>query len=108
MSTKLAAAALVLTGCATIFAGNTAAIQIRSNPGAPIMVDGAPAGQSPGVVLVSANQPHQIVVGDHACTLLPQIGVLWVVLDVVLGLVPVVVDAITGAWVTVNGDQCYI
>ena len=97
---------LLLSGCATLFSGNTATISVTALPGAPVTVDGAPAGKSPTTIVVSNHSDHTIVVGDQSCRVSANVGGGWVILDILAGLVPIVIDAVTGDWQTVDASTC--
>jgi hypothetical protein len=105
---RLLPALALLSGCATLFADDVTRIQISASPGAPVSVDGAPAGHSPTVVEVSTHVDHVVVVGDRSCRLFASVGGVWVVLDIVAGVWPLVVDLVTEDWKTVQSDGCQI
>jgi len=106
--------AMLSTGCATLFAPKTKTIAIESDPPqADILVDGAPVGQTPAQIPLSNSKPHAISIqkaGYHAagCQLVTSIGGGWVVLDVVTGLVPAIVDAATASWNRLDKTQCRV
>lgn len=107
MRNLLPLAALVgLSGCATLFNGNSATIAISANPGAPVIVDGAPAGRSPTSIVVDNHKSHVVTVGDQSCRITASVGGGWVVLDIITGLVPVIIDAVTGDWQSVDTSTC--
>ena len=105
---KYFALAALLSGCATLFSGNTATIQVSASPGQPVTIDGAPAGTSPTTLVVSTHTDHVVVVGDASCHLVSTVGAGWVVLDILTGAVPLIVDAITGEWRSLDDKQCAI
>jgi hypothetical protein len=107
----VAAALAVSTGCATVITSSTVGVTIGSRPGAKVYVDGALAGTEPLELELANHRPHVIVVGDPAhplarCSLEPALGVGWVVIDLVLMLWPVLVDAVTGDWKTLDLGDC--
>ncbi len=112
----LLAAGLVATGpgCATVLAQKTKTISVQSNPpGATVFLDGNPVGVTPGAVQVLNKSTHQIrfqLAGhqDGGCTLTSTVGAGWVILDVLflLALVPIIVDAVTGDWGSVDQVEC--
>ena len=96
--------AIVLSSCATIFKGEFDNIQTSSEPpGAKVYVNDTFYGNTPIWLKLKSKGEYKIefrmdgykpitrIVSNH-------IGVGWVILDVLAGLVPVVVDAMTGAW----------
>jgi len=106
--------AMASTGCATLFASKAKTISIESDPPqADIVVDGAPVGQTPARIPLSNSRPHVISIqktGYHAagCQLLTSTGGGWVVLDVVTGIVPAIVDAVTASWNTLDRTECRV
>lgn len=103
-------AAVVLFGCATILAGKgPVEIPTASTPtGADVYLDGNRLGTTPMNVKVERKKAQTLVFKkagfkDTSCILEKSTGAGWVILDVVFGLVPVVVDAVTGDWTSVKG-----
>ena len=101
--------AVASAGCATVFNSKMGSVMVQSRtPGAQVLVDGMMAGQTPMVVPVTTDHPHTITVngqgGQFTCVTQTSIGVVWIVLDVVFGFFPLVVDAVTGAWADASGD----
>ncbi len=95
-----------LSGCGTLFSSDTTTIAVRGQPGAVIMVDGAPSGRSPGDVVVNSHKDHTIVVGDQSCRMVASVGGAYVILDILFMLAPLIVDAVTGDWATVDETAC--
>jgi len=99
-------------GCATILAPKTTQVSFDSAPpGADVYVDGARVGSTPTVAGLSNSAPHVAKVQkagykESSCHFAPSVGVGWLVLDVVLGVVPVIVDAATGSWYSVTPTTC--
>jgi hypothetical protein len=106
-STRLAfitALSLATTGCATLFASSAAPVTVMSQqPGVPITVDGMPAGQAPTSIMVNNHMDHVISSPNASCRVTSDVRPLWIVLDVLAGFVPLVVDAVTSDWKEVNG-----
>ena len=95
----------VFCGCAVVFKGDSSRIGLNSNPsGAIVYANGSEVCSStPCSIKLKSNQNWNLIfkkAGYKDKTLLVnnQIGGLWVVLDVVFGLVPLIIDAATGAW----------
>jgi hypothetical protein len=104
-STLLIASLFLLTSsCATIFKGNSSKINFNSNPqGAQIYVNGNYMGDTPILLKLESKQTYNIEFKKEgyktkAFNITNHVGVGWIVLDVIFGLVPVVVDAATGSW----------
>jgi len=96
--------ALLLTGCGALFNGGPQMVQFTSRPdGAEVWVDGTPRGRTPISLGLSKNQNHTVVFrlaghGDFGAEITRQISAGYVVLDVLGGVVPVLIDAATGSW----------
>lgn len=99
---------LVLTGCATIFTGGRGKFQATSSPqGADVFVNGEKMGQTPLTLRLKTKGEYKIVIRkegykEQSFRITNKVGVGWVILDVLMGLVPVIVDAATGSWYTFN------
>lgn len=95
---------LFLTNCATVFKGTTTDVNFRSDPtGAEVYVNGNEMGNTPVELKLESKKIYHIEFKKEGYesktyTITNHIGVNWVILDVLLGLVPVIVDAATGSW----------
>jgi hypothetical protein len=103
---------ILLTGCAAIFGSKEKEFDLRSTPSdAEVFLNGNRMGTTPVTVKLS-NQAEQTFVfrkegyKDATCTLVKGTGAGWVILDILGGLVPVVVDAATGSWSQTKGNSC--
>ena len=103
---------LSLSGCATVFRGEHRRLDLGSEPdGAGVYINGQYFGKTPLKLELRPNQPYTIEFKKDGYEtevrqIKNEIGVGWVVLDVVCGVIPVLVDALTGAWY--NLDQKYV
>lgn len=57
------------------------------------------------------HQSHRVVFqkegyDDAVCELTASVGTVWVILDVLGGLVPVIIDAATGEWKSLDQGVC--
>lgn len=108
----LGALLLALSGCATVFRGEHRNLNIASEPdGALVFINGMYYGRTPLRLELRPNQPYTIEFRKEGFEtevrhIKNEIGVGWVVLDVVCGVIPVLVDALTGAWYDL--DQKYV
>jgi hypothetical protein len=109
----LAAALLMLnTGCAAVLGSKEKSFDLSSTPdGAEVYLDGNRIGTTPAKVKLSNQKEHTFVFKkeghkDASCTPTRSTGGGWVVLDVLMGLVPVIVDAATGSWSQTKGKSC--
>jgi hypothetical protein len=108
--------ALVLVatvGCGTVMGPRPAAVTLTSVPaGAEVVVDGARAGVTPTVVHVDPARPHQIrfeLAGKTAeCDIASGVIGKWIALDIMFGVLPLLVDAATGAWRNTSDDACEV
>ena len=110
----LAVVALLITGCATLFNSGMKTVAMSSNPaGSEVWIDGALRGTTPVSLDLNNHQSHTVVFRraghqEVTCQLTSSVGVGWVVLDVLGGLVPVIVDAATGKWKSLTQDVCNV
>ncbi|MCJ7579297.1 MAG: PEGA domain-containing protein [Candidatus Aminicenantes bacterium] len=102
----------MLSNCATIFKGEFRDVSINSEPGdAQVYINGEFQGRTPLKLELRPDEPLTIEFRREGYKtevrrITNKIGVGWIVLDVVAGLVPVLVDALTGAWY--EFDQRYV
>jgi PEGA domain-containing protein len=103
---------MLLTGCAAIFGSKQKTFDLRSDPGsAEVFLDGARLGTTPFKVQLSNMKEHTFVFRKEGykevtCTLTKQTGGGWVVADILLGIVPIIIDAATSSWSQTKGDSC--
>jgi hypothetical protein len=100
------------SGCAAVFGAKQKDFALQSNPpGADVFVDGNRIGTTPAKVKLSNQKEHTFVFRkegykDASCTLVRGTDAGWVVLDILAGLVPVIVDAASGSWSQTKGSSC--
>lgn len=98
----------ILSGCAAVFTGGRGKVNATSNPaGAEVWVNGEKMGQTPVTLRLKTKGEYQVVIKkegykEQTFKLTNKVGAGWIILDVVLGLVPVIVDAATKSWYTFN------
>jgi len=91
-------------GCGAVLKGTKEGVHFTSDPsGAKVVVNGVERGTTPLKLYLTSKETYTVtfrregyedktvVIENHT-----QVG--WIILDVVFGLVPVVVDAATGGW----------
>ncbi len=106
--------ALLSSGCATIFGSHKAEMDFTSDPGgAEVLIDGQSIGHTPLKVELSNHKPLLVTFRkagyqDTMCRLDTKVGAGWVVLDVLGGLIPVVVDVATGNWAQLPDHDCHV
>ena len=96
--------ALSLTGCATLLKGNTQEVAFASDPAkAQVYINGSYFGDTPFTMELYSSNSHTVEFrksGYQSKSFLinSELGLGWVILDVISGFYPVVIDAITGDW----------
>jgi len=104
----LATAIFTFNGCATLFKGSTEAISYSSDPpGAEVYVNGQLMGTTPFQLQMKSNQTYTIEFRkdgyqNRTVVLNNSVGGGWIVLDVLGGLIPVIIDAATGDWYSLD------
>ena len=105
-------AALIFTSaCGALFNSGPARVAFNSNPaGAEVWIDGAMRGTTPFNLDLAKNRSYSVVMkkpgfNDATFNLERKVGTTWVILDVLGGVLPVVVDAATGSWYTLSTDN---
>lgn len=107
----LAVASLILIGCATIFKGSTDDVNFSSDPtGAKVYVNGNLLGTTPFQIELKSNKTYTIEFkkdGYETKTVVlnNSIGAGWIILDVLGGLIPVIIDAATGNWYSLDQEH---
>ena len=100
-----------LAGCATLFNEKQPSIGIESDPdGADVYVDGNYVGTTPVSIKLSVRNKYTIVFRkagyeDHTYELSNFVGTGWIVLGVLGGLIPIIVDAATGDWYELSEEN---
>jgi hypothetical protein len=95
---------LFMTGCATLFKGNTERVNMQASPvQADVYINGQFMGKTPLQLKLQSKKEYAIEFRaegyqPRVYNISNKVGAGWVILDVILGLVPVIVDAVTGAW----------
>jgi hypothetical protein len=95
---------LSLSGCATLFKGTAEKVNMESSPvRADVYVNGQFMGKTPMQLNLAVKRSYAIEFRAEGYQprvyhINNRVGAGWVILDVLLGLVPVIVDAATGSW----------
>jgi hypothetical protein len=104
----------LIAGCGALFNGATTPVSMNSNPiGAQVLLDGDPVGATPVTIDISVKEEHRVVFrmdgyGDVTCILNRSVGGGWVILDILGGLFPIIIDAATGSWYELSEDTCNV
>jgi hypothetical protein len=100
----LVCVAIVLSSCATLFNEKTPAVSFMSSPSAAqVYVNGAQMGETPCTIKLETNKEYTIEFRKEGYPtktyfLTNEIGPVWIILDILGGLIPIIVDAATGDW----------
>jgi hypothetical protein len=99
---------LVFSSCATLLKGTNQLVTFGSDPqNAEVWVNGAKLGETPLSIMLETKKTYTIEFKKEGFrpttkTITNHVGAGWIVLDVICGLVPVIVDASTGAWYSLD------
>lgn len=100
-----------LSGCATILTSKQTDVRFSAEPsGASVYVNGSLMGKTPLQLKLEKNKDYVIEFREEGYQsktvfLNKGLGAGWLILDVVFGLVPVIVDAVTGDWNFLTADN---
>jgi hypothetical protein len=110
----LAASTLFLsTGCATILKGSHETVDITSDPsGARVQINGIDVGTTPVSAKVDGTENQLIQVrkegfDSRSMLISSSVGAGWVIVDVICGVWPIVIDAITGDWKSLDRNDAH-
>jgi len=99
---------VLMVNCAAILSGGRGKVKATSNPdGAEVYVNGEKMGQTPVTLRLKTKGEYSIEIKkdgykSQTFKVTNKVGAGWIVLDVIFGLVPVIVDAATGSWYVFN------
>jgi hypothetical protein len=100
----------IINGCATLFAPSTYPLAISSDPReADVYVNGFKMGVTPVELSLKPDKSYSIEFRKEGFQTITRVvntkvGAGWVVLDVLGGIIPVLIDASTGAWHQLDQD----
>lgn len=98
-------------GCATLFKGSTDNVNFTSDPtSASVYVNGMNMGKAPLSLELKSNKTYNIefrLEGHETKNVIlnNSIGGGWIVLDVLFGIFPVIIDAATGNWYSLDQEH---
>lgn len=111
-SLSLFAALVLLSNCATLFKNSAPPeVSLSSNPdNAKVYVNGVYMGSTPLKLSLVADKTYDVRFEKNGFPPIHRqigktIGAKWIILDVVGGGVPLIVDAITGKWYDLDQEQ---
>lgn len=110
MKTKIFAIVMLLSGCGTLFNEDNTEVTLSAPEGVTLTVDGMPT--PAGKTLLSNKRSHVVTATNAdgtlrgSCTIDTTVRGHYIVGDIFLGLVPVIVDAVTGGWYDLDKTSC--
>jgi len=105
---------LTVTACGTLFNQKLKNVDMNSEPSeAEVWVDGSRMGVTPISLELDNQESHTVVFRkdgfeEVTCELKSSAKGGWIVLDILGGLIPVIVDAATGNWKGISQDVCSV
>lgn len=108
---QLILAAALFTSCATIFKGDKQAVSFKSEPSnATVIINGQERGATPLTLKLTTKETYRVRfvkdgVSSPEYLIDHSISGGYVVLDVLGGVIPVLVDAVTGAWFNLDTNE---
>jgi hypothetical protein len=100
-----------LSACGALFNGGPADVTVNSNPaGAEVWVDGTNRGVTPATLQLSKGQSHTVTLRragyqEKTVVIDRKLSSTYLILDILGGLLPVVIDAATGSWYVLGTDE---
>lgn len=107
----IAIMSLLFVSCATLFKGSTDDVSFSSDPSeAKVYVNGMLLGKTPVQLELKSENSYTIEFKkdgyeNRTVVLNNSVGGGWVVLDVLGGLLPVIIDAATGNWYSLDQEH---
>ena len=104
---------ILLPGCATILKGTSERVSVTSDPsGANVLINGIPRGNTPMVLKLESKNIYVVEIRKenylpYTYTLTNSVGAGWIIIDVICGLVPVIIDAATGSWYMLDANHVH-
>ena len=105
---------ILFSGCATILHGLDDSVYLGTQPeGADIYINGFDRGKTPSSIMMGKNK-FQIVefrLEGYQNKIIPverNIQAGWVVLDILCGIIPLIVDGLDGAWYDLQPISIYL
>lgn len=100
-----------LSGCATLFKGSTEKVSFASDPdGAQVFVNGMMMGNTPLQLNLKSKDTYAIDFRkagyENKVTIVNnKVGAGWIILDVITGFIPIIIDAATGDWMQLDTNN---
>lgn len=102
---------LFMTGCATLFKGTSERVNMQASPvQADVFVNGQLMGKTPLQLKLASKKEYAIEFRaegyqPRVYNISNKVGAGWIILDVLGGLIPVIIDVATGAWYKLDQDN---
>ncbi|MCJ7484092.1 MAG: PEGA domain-containing protein [Thermodesulfovibrionales bacterium] len=102
---------LFMTGCATLFKGTSENVNMQASPvQADVYINGQLMGKTPLQLKLASKKEYAIEFRAEGYqtriyNISNKVGAGWIILDVLGGLIPVIIDAATGAWYKLDQDN---
>jgi hypothetical protein len=102
---------IILQSCATMFKGNSSKVEVSSEPsGATLYVNGNQMGKTPGILKLESKNNYQIEIRKEGYetrtfNITNSVAGGYVVLDILFGIVPIIIDVATGSWYVLDQDH---
>lgn len=102
---------IIISSCATLFGNQNHSLDLVSSPeGAEVYINGEYMGTTPLQLTVKADKPLRVEFRKSGKAPIiryvnNKVEAKWVVLDVLGGLIPVAIDAVTGNWYTLDTNK---
>jgi len=99
---------MLSSSCATLFKGTSEEVRFNSDPQrAQVYVNNTQMGETPLTLRLESKKTYTIEFRKEGYktkvqTITNHVGAGWLILDVLGGLIPVIVDAATGAWYSLD------
>lgn len=109
----LAVLLLSVSSCAALFNSGTKGVVFTSEPnGAEVFINGQPYGRTPLSLKLKQKKDYVVMFRrsgfeERSYIVNNHVGAGWVILDVLGGLVPVIIDGATGAWYSLDDSSVH-
>ncbi len=108
----LVAMSLLFTSCATLFGGGASQnVSFSSEPGGTkVFVNGTPMGTTPCELKLEKKKTYTVEFRkdgyqSYIFNISNSVGAGWIILDILGGLIPIIVDAATGSWYSLDQEH---
>lgn len=104
---------IFITSCASLLKGTSQEVSFRSTPSsAEVYVNGQFMGYTPLKIHLDSDRSYQVEfrMGNmrKVVYISKRLNAAWVILDILIGFVPVLIDLVTGAWYELDQTDVYV